>query len=190
MPAYGAHDVGEPQLHRGYISYLSKLRESFVSRRDIALSLSGGGFRATIFHLGVLKKLHELNLLDRIGLISSVSGGSILAGLYATSILRGQSFDEFLLLAHDFVTRRWPLDWPAMLHDLLPWSKSSKGLERRYRRTFRNRDNRPIMLRHLEGSSPFFVINATAVHSGAGWRFLSGGKADHWDPRIHPFQGL
>jgi len=152
-----------------------------IGRRDIALSLSGGGFRATCFHLGVLKKLHELGLLERVGLISSVSGGSILAGLYATSLVNHESFDEFLCDAHAFVTQGWSLDWPAMLHDFLPWSKSSRGLERRYRRAFKYRDGRPIMLRDLEGLPPLLVFNATAVHSGAGWRFLSGGKADHWD---------
>ena len=45
------------------------------------LSLSGGGFRATAFHLGVLKRLRELRLLEEVDLLSTVSGGSI-AGAY------------------------------------------------------------------------------------------------------------
>ena len=47
------------------------------------LALSGGGFRATLFHLGAVWRLNEMALLPEIGQISSVSGGSILAGLMA-----------------------------------------------------------------------------------------------------------
>ena len=45
------------------------------------LALSGGGFRATAFHLGVLKRLRELGLLAEVDVLSTVSGGSI-AGAY------------------------------------------------------------------------------------------------------------
>jgi predicted acylesterase/phospholipase RssA len=48
--------------------------------RDIILCLSGGGFRATFFHLGVLKFLAQVNLLSRVQEVFAVSGGSILAG--------------------------------------------------------------------------------------------------------------
>jgi NTE family protein len=48
-----------------------------------ALALSGGGFRATLFHMGVVRRLYVLGVLDRIGFLSSVSGGSVLAALVA-----------------------------------------------------------------------------------------------------------
>jgi hypothetical protein len=41
------------------------------------LALSGGGFRAAAYHLGVLKRLRELGLLAQIDVLSTVSGGSI-----------------------------------------------------------------------------------------------------------------
>ena len=50
----------------------------------IGLALSGGGFRATLFHLGSLIRLNELGLLSQIDSISAVSGGSILSGLLAS----------------------------------------------------------------------------------------------------------
>ena len=50
----------------------------------VALCLSGGGFRATLFHLGALRRLNEFGLLSRFDAISSVSGGSILNGVLAT----------------------------------------------------------------------------------------------------------
>jgi NTE family protein len=43
----------------------------------IGLALSGGGYRAMIFHVGGLIRLNEVALLRKIKRISSVSGGSI-----------------------------------------------------------------------------------------------------------------
>jgi hypothetical protein len=59
----------------------------------IALCLSGGGFRASLFHLGVLRRLHELDLVKHIHLISAVSGGAVTAAAFKqhTDI----EFDEF-----------------------------------------------------------------------------------------------
>lgn len=47
----------------------------------IGIALSGGGIRALIFHLGVLKRLADENLLEDIKHISTVSGGSLCVGL-------------------------------------------------------------------------------------------------------------
>jgi NTE family protein len=48
-------------------------------QQGIGLCLSGGGYRATLFHLGSVRRLHELGVLTRpdFRTISSVSGGSI-----------------------------------------------------------------------------------------------------------------
>lgn len=48
----------------------------------LGLALSGGGFRASLFHLGVLRRLAELGLLRHVTQISTVSGGSIVGALY------------------------------------------------------------------------------------------------------------
>src|SRR5438874_156586 len=48
---------------------------------NIALTLSGGGTRAMYFHLGVLRYLAEIGLLEKIRYISTVSGGTLLTGL-------------------------------------------------------------------------------------------------------------
>src|SRR5262249_2110362 len=52
-------------------------------RKKIALCLSGGGFRAALFHLGVLRRLNELDVLSRLSTITSVSGGGIAAARLA-----------------------------------------------------------------------------------------------------------
>ena len=48
----------------------------------IGLALSGGGFRASIFHLGVIRRLEELRIMKDVAVISAVSGGSIIAAYY------------------------------------------------------------------------------------------------------------
>src|SRR5437762_9214975 len=50
----------------------------------LALCLSGGGFRATLFHLGAVRRLNECGMLAQLDVITSVSGGSILNGVLAT----------------------------------------------------------------------------------------------------------
>ena len=54
-----------------------------ADRTKAALALSGGGFRATLFHCGALMRLNELGLLSQLERISSVSGGSIANGVLA-----------------------------------------------------------------------------------------------------------
>lgn len=49
----------------------------------VGLCLSGGGFRAMLFHLGAIWRLNELGYLPKLDRISSVSGGSITAGMLA-----------------------------------------------------------------------------------------------------------
>src|ERR1700736_2291951 len=51
----------------------------------IALAVSGGGYRAMVFHVGALIRLNEVALLRKIKRISSVSGGSITAAILGTS---------------------------------------------------------------------------------------------------------
>ena len=52
--------------------------------KRLGLALSGGGFRATAFHLGVFAKLKQLDLLWKVDVLTCVSGGSI-AGAFLAS---------------------------------------------------------------------------------------------------------
>jgi hypothetical protein len=51
----------------------------------VGLALSGGGSRAIAFHLGCLRALHDLGILPQVKVLSTVSGGSIIGGLYAAT---------------------------------------------------------------------------------------------------------
>lgn len=70
--------------------------------RRIGLALSGGGSRAIAFHLGCLRALHDRGLLPQVDVISSVSGGSVIAAMYAYS---DDSFDEFDARTVDLLQR-------------------------------------------------------------------------------------
>jgi NTE family protein len=50
----------------------------------IGLALSGGGSRAIAFHLGCLRALNRLDLLDRVAVLSTVSGGSVIGAYFHT----------------------------------------------------------------------------------------------------------
>lgn len=59
----------------------------------IGLALSGGGARAMAFHLGCLRALSDRGILDRIGVLSTISGGSVIGAYYAYT--PEKSFQEF-----------------------------------------------------------------------------------------------
>lgn len=68
----------------------------------IGLAISGGGFRAACFGLGCLRALHDQDLLRHVRVISGISGGSVLASLYAYGPAEFETFDESVvrLLKH------------------------------------------------------------------------------------------
>ena len=57
-------------------------------RQGTALCLSGGGYRAALFHLGALRRLNELGILAQVNTLTSVSGGAIFAAQLATHLAR------------------------------------------------------------------------------------------------------
>lgn len=62
--------------------------------KRIGLALSGGGFRAAAFHLGVFRKLEEHDLLAKVDLLSCVSGGSIAGAFLASRWNEATALDE------------------------------------------------------------------------------------------------
>jgi predicted acylesterase/phospholipase RssA len=73
------------KLSERYLPFIST-KEYIMSELNIqerlGLGLSGGGLRASFFHIGVLAQMAELNLLRYVEVISTVSGGSIIGALY------------------------------------------------------------------------------------------------------------
>ena len=149
--------------------------------QGIALCLSGGGYRAMVFHIGALWRLYESRLLDKINRISSVSGGSITAGLLALR-WRELSFNP-ASLQNDFVPkvvgplRRFAcktIDEEAFILDHLPFGSVSGHIAAAY-------DDHLFKGATLQDlpDEPRFVINATNVQSGVLWRFMKPYMRDY-----------
>ena len=60
------------------------IRRAYLGK--FGLALSGGGFRASLFHIGVLARLAENDELRRVEVLSCVSGGSIVGAHYYLEI--------------------------------------------------------------------------------------------------------
>lgn len=84
-------------------------RSAFTGK--VGLALSGGGFRASLYHLGVLAQLAELDLLRKVEVLSCVSGGSILGAHYylkvrhllQTKIDAEITREDYIQLVHEMI---------------------------------------------------------------------------------------
>ncbi len=145
------------------------------------LCLSGGGYRAMVFHIGVLWRLYEAGLLKSVKRISSVSGGSITAGMLALK-WRKLSFDPARLKA-DFVPEvvtplrglaGETIDADSFITGvLLPGSVSDRIASAYDEHLFKGATLQDIT------DEPRFVINATNVQSGVLWRFMKPFMRDY-----------
>ena len=73
-----------------------------TARDKLGLAFSGGGFRASLFHIGVLARMAELDLLRHVRVLSTVSGGSIIGAYYylkVKELLEGRRFRNGAVVA-------------------------------------------------------------------------------------------
>jgi NTE family protein len=156
-------------------------------RDEIALCLSGGGYRAMLFHVGALWRLNQLGYLPRLGRVSSVSGGSIAAavlglrwdelGFDGDGVAAG--FGEQVVEPLRELAGR-TVDEVAIATGLLTPGTVSEKVAGAYRK-------------HLFGDAtlqdlpdaPRFVLNATNLQTGALWRFSKPYMADHTIGVVH-----
>lgn len=144
----------------------------------VALCLSGGGYRAMLFHVGVLIRLNEIGLLGKLKRVSSVSGGSITAGVLgmnwnAMAFAAGQTpkLEELLVEPIREMARR-TIDADSIgLGMLSPFSTVSEKVATQYRKHLFGDKTLQDLPDDSAGEGPRFVINATSVQSGALWRF-------------------
>lgn len=147
-----------------------------------ALALSGGGFRAVLFHVGVLWRLNETGVLPRLSRISSVSGGSIAAGLLAVCWSR-LAFDgqgvatnfgaEVVAPLRDFCSRN--IDVPSVLSGALnPFKTAGEEVADEYRKHL----GMGVSLQALP-DAPRFVFNSTNYATGTSFRFSKPYAGDY-----------
>ncbi|MCY1162735.1 MAG: patatin-like phospholipase family protein [Pseudomonadota bacterium] len=145
----------------------------------IAVTLSGGGARAAAFGYGVLQALHQTpmvwngrstSLLDHVGFVSGVSGGSIVAAYYAA--FGAETFERFEpeFLRQNFQDSLISLAFkPGNLVDLTsPWFGRSQLLARRLDELYRGRTFGDLWTRP---GRPRLLISATDLSLGSSFDF-------------------
>ena len=102
------------------------------------LALSGGGFRATLFHLGALWRLNEMAILPELQAVSSVSGGALLAGLVAVrwGNLRfkngvAENFEDEIVVPTLSVCGK-TIDIPSILFGIFTGTRTLEGFYERH----------------------------------------------------------
>ena len=162
----------------------SDLVSAALAGQGIGLALSGGGFRATLFHLGALWRLNELGLLGQLERIVGISGGSILAGYVG---LRWNS-----LLFHDGVATNFQteivngirkfcsknIDRQTYMLRVLPkpwaWRRAGNALDYTYREQLFG----DALLADLP-DTPVIIFGATNLLSGAPFSFRKSHAGDY-----------
>jgi NTE family protein len=145
------------------------------------LALSGGGFRAMLFHAGALARLNEFGVLSKVKRIAGVSGGSIAAGILAAkwgSLTAGTSgvFANFKTAYVDPVLdfSKNKLDVRDALTGLLPFTSIAQQVAGSY-------DSLLFHGKTLQDlpENPEFVFCATNLETGVLWRFTKAYAGDY-----------
>lgn len=154
-------------------------------RHGTALALSGGGYRAALFHLGALRRLNELGVLSKVDTISSVSGGSILSAHLATRVdwpEPGETIPDWQTRVatpfYAFVKRN--IRNGPLLRRALPWnwfrgSTAVDALADTYERHLTDRRLRALP---APPKRPRFVFCSADLTFGVNWVFDSQRRPD------------
>lgn len=149
----------------------------------VGFSMSGGGFRATLFHAGAILRLNELGVLPKIDRISSVSGGSITNGILAmawnrlnfdaaTGVASADSIRQhFLKVVREATSRT--LDVRTGFAGFLPFVSAGNRLAKLYDRFVFD----GMRLAEMP-DKPKFIFNATNLQTQGLFRFTKHYLAD------------
>jgi len=137
----------------------------------IALCMSGGGYRAMLFHLGALWRLNEMNYLKQVDRYSSVSGGSITNGVVALNWNNlgfdangyAQNFEQQVIQPIRKMASQ-SIDLSSILEGVFG------GISKHVADHYNEYLYRGAKLQQLP-DSPRFVFNATSLQTGVLWRF-------------------
>nr|WP_041756218.1 patatin-like phospholipase family protein [Bradyrhizobium sp. ORS 278] len=143
----------------------------------VTLSLSGGGYRAMVFHIGALWRLNEVGLLSRLKRISSVSGGSITSAYLG---LRWKDLhfdaagkaDNFAIIVDGLRKMAdTSVDIGAVIGGIFLPGTISDRVAAAYDEVLFNGSKLADLPDDRTGRAPRFVINATNIQSAVLWRF-------------------
>ena len=147
-----------------------------ASEDGVALSLSGGGYRAMVFHVGALWRLNEVGLLRKLKRISSVSGGSITAGVLALSWKNldfqagvAKNFDAVVSSVRKMSEKT--IDVGAVIGGIFLPGTISDRVAKAYDDVLFKGATLQQFPDDATAQAPRFVINATNVQTSVLWRF-------------------
>lgn len=160
----------------------NKEKLPLVPFHNIAISLSGGGYRATAFHLGVIsylssKKYMDIDLLARTRIMSTVSAGTFVGVKYATTLKKGGTIHQCYKSLHTFMSEF------DLVSEALKYLSEDKNWENDRKRTLINAF---ASVYHAEFESELFgllwdenssihlkeiIFNATEFNFGLPFRF-------------------
>lgn len=145
------------------------------------LALSGGGYRAMVFHAGAIFRMNELGLLQKLDRISSVSGGSMTAAALAACWreLRYDANGVATNLRETFLARivrqaEDSIDVGSAFGGLLPFVSAADLAAKSYSRNLTGETELSSL-----PARPRFVFNATNLMTGVTTRFRSDYVADY-----------
>lgn len=177
-----SHGNNSPELNEfgGEPVHYLEMDRGREPEEGTALCLSGGGYRAMLFHAGVLWRLNELGILPNLKRISSVSGGSITAGVLAMNWHRlnfyegiADNFEKEVALPLKGLASR-TIDVSSVALGSLWFGSIGERVADAYRKyLFGNKTLQDIT------DEPRFVFNATNVQSGVLWRFMKRYMRDY-----------
>jgi NTE family protein len=153
---------------------------------EIGLCLSGGGYRAMVFHVGVLWRLNEVGYLHKLARISSVSGGSVTSAMLGLA-WKDLAFDAAGVSPHFQETLVAPIrrlagrtiDERSVISGIFSRATiGEKVAEALEKQAFGARTLQDLP------DKPRFTINATNVQSAALWRFSNRYMADYRVGRV------
>lgn len=134
---------------------------------EYGLALSGGGYRAMLYHVGSLWRLHELGLLKKMDIISSVSGGSITAAQLALNwdkLMDGGDFRK--LIAEPLLgLNNKSIDVSAVLVGMLPGTNASSRVASLYDKHLYKKKSLQNIPDPADGA-PIFSILSTNLRTG------------------------
>lgn len=155
--------------------------DTVAPQPGIALCLSGGGYRAMLFHLGALKRLNELKYLNRIARISSVSAGSITAGALAMNWGKlqfdsnGQATNFVEMVEKPVLDQAGhTMDAFAVLRGLATLGLAGSQTAHYYSKFLFGKTTLQDM-----PDEPVFIFNSTSMQTGVLWRFSKQYMGDY-----------
>lgn len=156
-----------------------------MNRLNIALTLSGGGYRAASFHLGTMSYLNHVDtdeydsLLEQAKVISTVSGGTITGMRYLSGLANGEKVQDIFKDIYRFMTEE---DLPSLALSHLDSEGGHtvsliKSMARIYdQKLFHNAVMGSLMDYAEEGLVRHFSANATDFVNGLPFRFQATEK--------------